>query len=282
MTSREEKNKVYVDEINKEKTIKIAKIILKTLGIILIIFTFLFLYVRFYEPYTYQTKEYVIKDIRIPDTFNGVKVLHFTDLLYGSTITNKDIEKLKKEIDLINPDIVFFTGNILDKEYEITEEEIKLLNNFFNEIPYRIGKYIVSGNLDNHSFDLIIEKTNFTILNNEIVSIYNGLDKINLIGISYNNDKKIKKDNDLYTITIINNYDNYNKYNITSDIVFAGHNLGGELKPFGIPLIGEDKYLNSYYEVDNSKIYISNGLGSVHKIRFMNKPSMNVYRLYSK
>lgn len=282
MTSREEKNKVYVDEINKEKTIKIAKIILKALGIILIIFTLLFLYVRFYEPYTYQTKEYVIKDIRIPDTFNGVKVLHFTDLLYGSTITNKDIEKLKKEIDLINPDIVFFTGNILDKEYEITEEEIKLLNNFFNEIPYRIGKYIVSGNLDNHSFDLIIEKTNFTILNNEIVSIYNGLDKINLIGISYNNDKEIKKDNDLYTITIINNYDEFAKYNITSDIVLAGHNLGGELKPFGIPLIGEDKYLNSYYEVDNSKIYISNGLGSTHKIRFMNKPSMNVYRLYNK
>lgn len=282
MTSREEKNKVYVDEINKEKTIKITKIILKTLGIILIIFTILFLYIRFYEPYTYQTNEYMIKDIKIPNNFDGVKILHFTDLLYGSTITNKDIEKLKNEINLINPDIVFFTGNIIDKEYEINEEEIKLLNNFFNEIPYKIGKYIVSGNLDNHSFDLIIEKTNFTILNNEIISIYNGLDKINLIGISYNSDKEIKKDNDLYTITIINNYDEYSKYNINSDLVFAGHNLSGELKPFGIPLIGEDNYLNSYYELDNSKIYISNGLGSTHKIRFMNKPSMNVYRLYNK
>ena len=282
MTSREEKNKIYVDEINKEKTIKIAKIILKTLGVILIIFTILFLYIRFYEPYTYQTNEYVIKDIKIPDNFNGVKVLHFTDLLYGSTITNKDIEKLKNEINLINPDIVFFTGNIISNEYEITEEEIKLLNNFFNEIPYKIGKYVVSGNFDNHNFDLIIEKTNFTTLNNEIVSIYNGLDKINLIGISHSSDKEVKKDNDLYTITIINNYDDYSKYNINSNLVFAGHNLGGELKPFGIPLIGEDKYLNSYYELDNSKIYISNGLGSIHKIRFMNKPSMNVYRLYNK
>ena len=281
MTSREEKNKVIVDEINKEKTIKITKIILKTLAIILIIFTLIFLYTRFYEPYQYQTKEYMIKDVKIPNNFSGVKLLHFTDLLYGNTITKKDIEKLKNEINLINPDIVFFTGNIIDKEYEITEEEIKLLNNFFNEIPYKIGKYAVNGDIDNHNFNLIIENTNFIVLNNELISIYNGIDKINLIGISYKEDKEIKNNNDLYTITIMNNFDNYSKYNINSDLVFAGHNLGGEIKLFGMPLIGEDKYLKDYYEIDNSKIYISNGLGSTHKIRFMNKPSMNVYRLYN-
>ena len=282
MTSRSEKNKVYVDEIKKEKTIKITKIVLKVFAVILITFTLIFLYARFYEPYKFQTNEYVINDKQIPNTFNGVKILHFTDILYGSTITSKDIEKFKEEIKLINPDIVLFTGNIFSKEYEITEDEIKMLNNFFNEIPYKIGKYIVSGDLDSHNFNLIIENTNFIVLNNELLSIYNGTDKINLIGISYNNEKEIKKDSDLYTITIINNFDNYSKYNIESNLILAGHNLGGELKLFGMPLIGEDKYLSSYYEIDNSKIYISNGLGSIHKIRFMNKPSMNVYRLYNK
>ena len=54
-----------------------------------------------------------------------------------------------------------------------------------------------------------------------------------------------------------------------------------EIKLFTIPLLGLDKHLNSYYEENGSIIYISNGLGSIHNLRLMNKASMNVYRLYS-
>ena len=44
MISREEKNKVYVDEINKEKTKKVLKIFLKIFILLLIMFTIMFLY----------------------------------------------------------------------------------------------------------------------------------------------------------------------------------------------------------------------------------------------
>lgn len=282
MTSREEKNKKYVEEINKEKTIKVTKIVLKSLAIIILIFTLIFLYAHFYEPMKFQTNEYLIKDSNIPDDFNGVKILHFTDLLYGSSIDQNYLNRISEEIKLINPNIVFFTGNIISKEYEITEDEIKKINNFFNSIPYTIGKYAVSGDADNHNFNLIIENTNFIHINNEVLSVYNGTNKINLIGINYNEEKEIKTDNNSFTITLINNYDEYNSYNINSNLVFAGHNLGGEIKLFGLPLLGNDKYLKNYYEENNSKIYISNGLGTLHHLRLMNKPSINVYRLYNK
>ena len=282
MTSREEKNKKYVEEINKEKTIKVTKIVLKSLAIIILIFTLIFLYAHFYEPMKFQTNEYLIKDSNIPDDFNGVKILHFTDLLYGSSIDQNYLNRISEEIKLINPNIVFFTGNIISKEYEITEDEIKKINNFFNSIPYTIGKYAVSGDADNHNFNLIIENTNFIHINNEVLSVYNGTNKINLIGINYNEEKEIKTDNNSFTITLINNYDEYNSYNINSNLVFAGHNLGGEIKLFGLPLLGNDKYLKNYYEENNSKIYISNGLGTLHHLRLMNNPSINVYRLYNK
>ena len=282
MTSREEKNKKYVDEINREKTIKVTKIILKVLAIIILIFGLLFIYSHLYEPNQFNTHEYLIKDVGIPDEFNGVKILHFTDILYGSTINQNKLEKLKDEIGLINPDIVIYTGNIISNEYSISEDEIKTINDFFNSIPYTIGKYAVLGDTDTHNFDLIMENTNFTILNNELLDIYNGKNKINFVGISYNNEKEIKNPDDNYTITIINNYDDYTKFNITSDLVFAGHNLGGEIRIFNLPLLGTDKHLNTYYEESNTKIYISNGLGSIHELRFMNKPSINVYRLYNK
>ncbi len=282
MTSREEKNKVYVDEINREKTIKITKIVLKVLGVIILVFSLIFLYSYFVETNRYETKEYLIKDSSIPDEFNGVKILHFTDILYGTTIDEEKLTKISEEIKLINPDMVIFTGNIVGKDYEIHEDEINILNNFFKSIPYTIGKYAVTGDTDTRNFKLIMENTDFAILDNEVLELYNGMNKINLIGIGYNEEKEIKNDSEAYTISIINNYDELDKYNISSNIVLAGHNLGGEIKLFGLPLLGLDKHLNSFYEENNSKIYISNGLGSVHHLRLMNIPSMNVYRLYNK
>jgi len=282
MNSREEKNKKYVDEINHEKFIKVLKIMLIVFGIILLIFTLLFLYSYYVETNRYETKEYVIKDISIPDDFNGIKILHFSDILYGKTIDKDKLLKIGEEIKLINPNMVIFTGNIVSTDYDINEDEIKLLNEFFNGIPYTIGKYAITGDTDTRNYKLIMEDTNFTILDNELLEIYNGLNKINLIGIGYNENKEIKNDSNDYTITIINNYDDYSKYNISSNIILAGHNLGGEIRLFDLPLLGNDKYLNDYYEENNSKIYISNGLGSIHHLRLMNIPSMNVYRLYNK
>ncbi len=279
MISRSEKNKKYVDEINKEKAFKVTKIIVKIIVVLIIIFSLLFLYARFYEPTKLETHEYIIKEHNIPIEFDGVKVLHFTDLLYGTN--QNSLEKLLNEIKLINPDIVIYTGNIISNEYQVNEEEIKELTNFFNSIPYTIGKYVVSGDKDDKNYHLIMENTDFTIVNNELLSIYNGNNKINLIGINYNNDKEIKITDDDYTITIINNYDEYKKYKLSSDLVLAGHNLCGEIRIFGMPLLGLDKYLRSYYEENGAKIYISNGIGSIHNLRFMNKPSMNVYRLYN-
>ena len=280
MISREEKNKIYVDEIKREKNIKISKIVFKILSIIMAIFLIIFLYVYFVGPKGLETHEYVIKNSDIPISFNGIKILHFADLLYGSTINKENMKKISDEIKLINPDIVFFTGNIISENYETNEDDINYLNSFFKDISYTIGKYAVPGDGDSSSFNLILENTNFTILNNEVISLYHEKNKITLIGINDKEEKEIKNSQD-YTITLINNYDNYQKYNITSNIVLSGHNLGGEIKIFNLPLIGKDKYLGSFYEDNNTKIYISSGLGTKHHMRFMNKPSLNVYRLYN-
>ena len=40
------------------------------------------------------------------------------------------------------------------------------------------------------------------------------------------------------------------------------------------------KYTNSYYDINNTKFYISNGLGTENiSFRLFNKPSINLYRL---
>ena len=282
MITREEKNKEYVDEINKEKAINISKKILHIVGIIFFTVFLIFSYIYFLGVKGLKINEYVVKDNNIPESFHGVKILHFTDILYGSTIFQNDIEKLEEKIKLINPNIVLFTGNIIAPEYKISEDEIKMLNNFFESIPYTIGKYAVKGNYDASTYNLIFENTKFDVLDNDILKIYNNSNElINIVGL-FKDDGNLLLDNNQYTIALINNYDDYHKFNINANLVCAGHNLGGEIRFFGYPLLGDSKYNNLYYEENNSKVYISNGLGSIHHIRFMNHPSINVYRLYKK
>ncbi len=275
MISREEKNKELDNEIKREKIGKIYKKILLAFFVILILFILLFLYTYFISIKFLKTNEYVIKDNNIPNSFNGVKILHFSDLLYDN---NCNLKKLEEEIILVNPDIVFFTGNLINNDYEIKEEEIKLINSFLKRIPYKIGKYAVYGKNDHQTFNLIMENTDFIILNNEIIQTYYNNDYINIIGLNPKEKKEIKKDNGNYTISLIHNYDDYHMFNINSNLVLAGSNLGGEIKLFNLPLIKNNQYMDNYYKENNSIIYISNGIGSPHHMRLMNSSSINVYR----
>ena len=275
MITRTEKNKVIIQTIKKEKSKKWLKYLLSSFLCIIFLFILTYLYGIFIETKFMQTHEYVINDSNIPETFHGIKICHFSDLLYGSTIKEDDLNDLQKEITLINPDLVVFTGDLIDDQYDISKEEITYLQDFLKDLPDTIGKYAVRGEKDSTTFDLIMKNGDFTVLENSTINVYHySNESITLIGLNGNDDTIIQDSNN-YQITLIHNYDNYQKYNIVSNLVLAGHNLNGEI-PF--LKLDNNKYNASYYD---KNIFISNGLGSIHKIRLLNHPSINVYRLYS-
>lgn len=284
MVTREEKNKKIRKKINREKNINISRTIIKLTLLLGCMFVLCFLALRYVGTNFIKTKEYIIKDSNIPMSFHGKKILHFSDLLYGSTIFNDELEYLEEEFKKIKPDIVVFTGDIISENYDLSKEELDSLKNFFKNIPYTIGKYSVKGDYDLSTFDLIMSESSFITLDNEEKIIYYEENTpIALIGFNGNNlnTNNIKQDtiNNLYKISLIHNYDNYDQ-TFFSDIILAGHNLNGEIRiPLYKGLLGNNKYNESYYEINNSKIFISNGIGSIHKLRSFNHPSINVYRL---
>lgn len=281
MISREEKNKDVVRAIKRERNLEISKKIFHFMTVIFIIFFLLFAYIYFIGIKGLFVKEYIIQNQNIPKSFHGVKILHFSDLLYGNNIDSDYLDSLLKEINIQKPEIVFFTGNVVNPNYQLTENDQKALNNFFREIPYTIGKYAVMGDKDNNTFDITFDDTDFIILNNETISIYNNSqEKINIIGLS--NKLSEVSVNDDYTICLINNFDNFEKYKINANLVFSGYNLGGEIRIINIPLLNRTKYSKFHYQYDNQEIFISSGIGSIHHLRLFNHPSINIYRLYNK
>ena len=114
---RENKNKELEEKIRKEerrqKKIIIEKKIFKIFFIILLIFISIFIYMHFIGTSGLIVKEYKIASKKIPDSFHGIKIVHFSDLHYKNTINKKKLKSIIDKINEIKPDIVVFTGDLL-------------------------------------------------------------------------------------------------------------------------------------------------------------------------
>ncbi len=262
---------------------------------IILILALLFLYAKYIEPFSLTIHEYKIEDKLLPNNFNGLKIVHFSDVHYGRTV---DMKYLNKIINLINkqkPDIVIFTGDFIDKDIKLKDNEIKDIKNALSKIESTIGNYAVIGNHDVYNLDDYkkILDGNFNLLENKEELIYYENDTpISLVGLSDLTEKLIDysvldKENNYYRIVLSHEGDSLldiKDKNI--NIMFSGHSHGGQVRiPFIGPIIlpdGSKTYYDKYYKVDETKLYVSNGIGTSRiNLRFLSRPSINLYRFYN-
>ena len=272
-----------------EKNVKIKpRRIVKILFLIIIIFFLLFLYARYINTKGLVVNEEAIVDEAMNEAYNGLKIVHFSDIHYGRTTDQDDMEKLVQSINELNPDILIFTGDLFDND-KISDEDIKLMSDYLSKLQARLFKFAVIGDYDHKYIDtyqLIMSDSDFTILDNTSKLVYDkALEPINFVGLTNTSDIQSLYDNKYFTITIMHQPDMV-KDLPKSNIVLAGHSLGGQIK---IPFIGgvikkdgANTYLNDYYKVDSMQLYISNGIGTENfSFRLFNKPSITLYRLYN-
>lgn len=272
-----------------EKNVKIKpRRMVKILFLVIIILFLLFLYARYINTSGLVVKETAIIDEAMNEAYNGLKIVQFSDIHYGRTTFQDDMEKLVQSINELNPDILIFTGDLFDSD-NISDEDIKLMSDYLNELQARLFKFAVIGDYDQQYIDtyhLIMNDSGFTILDNTSKLVYdNALEPINFVGLTSTSDIKSLYDNNYFTITSMHQPDMVQDLP-NSNIVFAGHSLGGQIKiPFIGGIIKKDgarTYLNDYYKVDGMQLYISNGIGTENfSFRLFNKPSITLYRLYN-
>ena len=266
-----------------------------------LLFIFLILiYGRYIGTDGLTTKEYTI-NTKIDDSFNNLKIVHFSDLHYLRVNGKEKLEEVVKEINTINPDIVFFTGDLIDKDYKLNNKNKEILINLLKEINSKYGKYAVIGNHDYLKDEELIKEiyssSNFKLLKNEYdINYGENNDKIFIGGLdTYSfNKSDINKVMEYFNTNEDINYkiilvhepdyiDTINKnYNV--NLVLSGHSHNGQIN---IPYIknyllpkGCKKYYENYYKVDNTDLYISSGIGlSRINFRMFNPPSINFYRI---
>lgn len=280
--------------------------VIKFLIIFVLIITAILLYSRFVATKGLITKEYKITSNNIQDNFHGFKVAHISDIHYGRTTDKSDLEKIVKEINLLKPDIVVLTGDLIDKDTKLDETLKNEIIESLSLINVTVGKYAISGNHDIKfsEWESIINDSGFKNISDNYELIYNdGYTPILLAGLSSNlkNSTNISERynkistyaseeniRDLYKILLIHEPDYINDIDYsTFNLILAGHSHNGQVRlPFigGIILPnGAKKYYKEYYKLNNTDLYISSGIGTSQiSFRLFNRPSINFYRLTNK
>ena len=281
METREEKNKKIRKKIIREEREKKTKVIVKIVTIILTIVLVILCYGMFIGAKFTSVLEHKITNSLIPSSFHGVKLVQISDILYDS-LNKQDLDKLAKQINKLKPDILVFTGDLKREEYSLTKDDIDTLENFFQSLESKIGRFSVIGDMDDDSFHVIMENSNFEILNNkEKILYYKDNEPIKLIGFDTKDLKEIKNEDNYYTICLLHNPDKIDDINSSCNLALAGDTLGGEIRiPFTtIGLFDNHKYYSDHYKLDNTELYISNGLGNNLNLRLFDRPSINLFRL---
>lgn len=237
------------------------------------------------------------KDIFIdnwPEFKSGYKIIHISDLHLGSFNSVEQLEEVIVMINEENPNLVVFTGDLVNNFYSEAIPYISTLK----KIKAKDGKFAVLGNHDycdyvgwdrsskkwKDNFNNLIElekKSGFDLLLNESRIINIGVDQINLVGVENWGAGKFNKDGDLDlamervndklpTILLSHDPSHWRQKVLTSsyeiDLQLSGHTHGMQ---FGIEIPGfkwspakyRYKEWAGLYRSNDKQIYVNRGLG---------------------
>jgi len=286
------------EKITEEEQIpKKKKIGIKILIFLLVLLVLLFGYMFYIEPKELIIKEYPIINEKIPESFNGFKIVQFSDLHFGSSITEKEATKIMEKINELKPDILIFTGDLIEESIEITEKSKNSLKETLSKMSASLFKFAIKGDQDfknSEEWNNIMSDTGFTILENQNVPIYyKGNAPIYIGGISSIAKQKpdltktfLKEEPHAYQILLLHEPILFNEVSRDADLVLAGHTLGGHIHiPFYgglLKLNNTEDYMTGIFKNSNSTMVVNTGLGT-EKInaRFLNPPSISLFRLYN-
>ncbi len=243
--------------------------------------------------YRFHVKKMTLEFEDLPEEFDGLKIIQFTDFHAGSF---DDVNAVREGLLLINqekPDVIAFTGDLVNNrsvECEPFEGMLKAL-----KAPY--GKFAVRGNHDYgdykpflsrkeetenmNNFERIFRDSGFKLLDNETHTILKNGKSLHLIGVENWGKPPFPQYGDLnkaveglpkddFSILLSHDPDHWEyearfhekKFHLT----LSGHTHGAQ---FGVDIPGwkwspvkyrYKRWLGLYQE-DNQYLYVSKGFG---------------------
>lgn len=259
-------------------------------------------YARFIEPKRLQIIELDISHELIPRAFHNKRIVQFSDTHLGFQYTLQQLEEHVQTIHSLDPDFIFFTGDLLDRPDDYQSSKTKEVISILRKLKAPLGKFAVYGNHDHGGYgtDLyksIMEKSGFTLLRNNSVELRHLNETIYLLGIDdaslgqpsfSQTTKKVKKDQ--YLILLSHAPDLADEAaDAGIHLQLSGHSHGGQIQ---LPWHGAlytppyaEIYKEGLYKIKDNPpltLYVNRGLGTTRlPFRFLSIPEITVFTLKS-
>lgn len=270
-----------------------------TLLIILIIIALILIYI---SNNCLKVTRYIVKNNKIPESFDGLKIVHISDV--HSKIFGKNNYKFFEKINEINPDMIFMTGDIIDD----SEKNIKGYVNIYKELFKRYPIYYSIGNHERKlgynkykEYISLLKENGVNVIVNGSTYFKKGNEKIKINALKFREnmqprvltiqkkDKYInymkKKLNDIdtneFNVLLAHDPENFEMYEkLKVDLVFSGHVHGGLIRFGKVCLLSPrrrffPKYSYGKNTINKTTIITSSGIGSATiPIRLFNRPEI--------
>ncbi len=276
-------------------------LIVSFVSIIVLIYT----YGMIIEPRRLSVTRHDIASPRIPEGFNGVKIVQFSDTHIGPHYSIRRLQALVSVINSLQPDIVVFTGDLFD-----SRRRNNTANNdpssILSQIQAPLGKFAVYGNhdfgytrnirtsgsyLNNAGFTVLINNsTKIKLPNGEFITVA-GLDDYVLGKPNARKTLSILKD-DGFHLLLAHEPDVADKLvRYPIDLQLSGHTHRGQVS---LPILGAlirtslgKKYVGGMYRIQERirkhrpyVLYVNRGIGTTRiKIRVGSVPELSVFTL---
>lgn len=244
-----------------------------------------------FEKYIIDWTEFDISE----NDADPITVLQLTDIHLKEI--NFSIKNIAEKVNKLRPDVLLFTGDTIARNrfFNQLEPLLKLFDNDILKIAI-LGNKEYTSNISLIEFKRIFKKYNGHLLVNENFIYTKNNRTINFLGIDdliggnadYMASVKTIKNKKLNTIVLnhcpaykdqIDTLNENEKVNIRA--IISGHTHGGQITFFGKKIYtpgGSGDYLKGWYESDQSKMYVSKGIGTtILPIRFFARAEASIF-----
>ncbi|MBQ8967375.1 metallophosphoesterase [Ruminococcus sp.] len=237
--------------------------------------------------------EYTYKNSKVSGEADGFRIVQISDL--HNAEFGRDNKRLVEKIAEQEPDIIVFTGDIVDSNHTDLDVAVKLCQEAAKISPC----FYISGNHEMWLSDSDLkylydgmEAAGVTILENETVFPVKGISMTGLADNALYNGTLAKLSenvdpNDLHIVLAHEPQYLEEEYVLSSpDLIITGHAHGGQVRlPFIGGIVAPDQgffpeYTAGEYKSGDTTMYVSRGLGnSVIPVRIFNYPEINVLNI---
>lgn len=252
-------------------------------------------YAKNIEPFWLSITHHEILHPLIPKGFNGIKIVQFSDTHLGFHYQLNDLLKAVHVINDLQPDIVVFTGDLLDNPNQFTEQEQTIA--ILKEVKAPLGKYSVYGNHDHggygtENYARIMKESGFLLLKNSYRNIHYQNEQLTIAGIDDpmlgNPDWRQtlpQQRGNSFCLLLSHAPDLANKaQKLGVSLQLSGHSHGGQVKlpffgPLMKPLFAHD-YYEGMYDLAPLILYVNRGLGTTRlPVRLLSRPEISIFTL---